>query len=247
MDLLYDAAGQTCWISVKQSETIRYLELNGCEEGAMYRQSDDPVFRYLWFHHCSRLAAQARRLLVLGAGAFTAPKCLALNHSEARIDVVDMEPDLEHVARRFFRLDRPYYARIAFHGLLAEAFLKSAAPPYDFVFDDLFDGFQHVPDQSRTRAHFEQARSLLGGDAIFVKNVIWSSNSAHARAACEEAQQTLADVFRHHLVLALGKPDLGHNRLLIGSTGQVPLQWKAMKALFKGSVPAHVLETAEAL
>lgn len=247
MQILHDAAGRTCWITVNETDATRFLELDGCEEGAMDRHTDCPVFQYLWFHQCSRLAARPRRLLVLGAGAFTAPKCLALAYPEATIDAVDIEPELEPVARQYFRLAEPAFARVAFHGTSAEEFLRQAAPPYDFVFDDLFDGFQHVPDAGRTREHFRQVRRVLGDDAVLLKNVIWNPHVTRTRAACEETQAALEEVFPHSLTLALGKPKRGHNRLLLGITGAAPLDWPAVRKRLKGHVPSMLLENVIAL
>ena len=48
MRTLHEAAGEDCWITVRESEMTRYLDLDGCEEGAMFLESEDPVFRYLW-------------------------------------------------------------------------------------------------------------------------------------------------------------------------------------------------------
>src|SRR4029077_1214413 len=117
--------------------------------------SEDPVFNYLWFHRAGRLVGEVRRALVLGAGAFTAAKCLALEHPDAEIHAVDVETQLEPVARQFFRLDQPAFSRITFHGASAEAYLATRPGPFDFVFDDLFDGFQHVPRVSRVPEHFQ--------------------------------------------------------------------------------------------
>ena len=123
MTVLYDAAGQQCWITVTEEFSTRSLLLDGCEEGAMRLDSEEPVFAYLWFHKCSHLApsprpllrgergrgeggSPIRRALVLGAGAFTAAKCLALDYPQADIDVVDLEPALEPVARRHLCQER---------------------------------------------------------------------------------------------------------------------------------------------
>src|SRR5947209_3491679 len=112
---LYDAAGKTCWITVTEEYSARTLHLDGCEEGAMRLDSEEPVFAYLWFHKCSHLAkGPVRKALVLGAGAFTAAKCLALDYPAADIDAVDLEADLEQIARKFFRLDQPQFSRVRF-------------------------------------------------------------------------------------------------------------------------------------
>ncbi len=172
------------WITVTQENGTRYLYLDGCEEGAMALDSEAPVFHYLWFHKLSHLIGlPLRRALVLGAGAFTAAKCLAIDYPDAVIDAVDEEPELEAIARRFFRLDQPQFGRIRFHPVPAEEFLAGPAGPYEFIFDDLFDGDQHVPIAGRGEDHVARLRSVLA-NGVCVKNLIWSPRSADSRAAC---------------------------------------------------------------
>jgi len=168
MATIYDAAGKTCWITVTEEHSTRTLLLDGCEEGAMNLYSEEPIFAYLWFHKCSHLAESSiRKALVLGVGAFTAAKCLAMDYPNADIDAVDLEPDLEIVAHKFFRMDKPGFSRIRFHGMPAEEFLKTArSEAYNFIFDDLFDGFQHVPDEALSPDHLRQLRSGLAPAAF---------------------------------------------------------------------------------
>ena len=111
----------------------------------------------------------------------------------------------------------------------------------DRIPDDLW------PDESRTHEHFRQVRRVLGDDAVFVKNVIWSTQAAQTRTACEEAQAALAEVFPQHLTLALGKPSRGHNRLLIGATGRTPLTWPEVRERLAEKVPSLLLENVQAL
>ncbi len=221
MTTLYDAAGQTCWITVTEEYSTRSLLLDGCEEGAMNLASEEPVFGYLWFHKCSHLVnGPIQKALVLGAGAFTAAKCLALDHPQATIDAVDVEPDLEKVGRQFFRLDHPEFARIRFHGLAAEEFLKTVQPEsYDFIFDDLFDGFQHVPESARSADHLPHLRSALRSGGVCNKNVIWDPHSASSRSACAEIEGRWQEVLPNCLVLAMGESTRGHNFLLLGCKG----------------------------
>ena len=241
---LYDSAGKTCWITVTEEYSTRYLLLDGCEEGAMRLDSEEPVFAYLWFHKCSHLARSAvQKALVLGAGAFTAAKCLALDYPAADIDAVDLEPDLERIARQFFRLDQVEFSRIRFHGMPAEAFLRAVQPgSYDFIFDDLFDGFQHVPEGALSDDHLRRLRAALAPGGICVKNMIWDPFSANARAACTELRECWKEVWADHLVLAMGKPEKGHNFLLCGSKEGDNLAWPVVNEKLNGAgIPAPIL------
>ena len=207
-------------------------------------QSEDPVFHYLWFHRLSVLVPRVNRALVLGAGAFTAAKCLALDYPQARIETVDVEAQLELIARQHFRLDRPEFARVHFHGMTAESFLAPGPLPFDFVFDDLFDGFQHVPRSSRVPEHFRSLRAVVAEGGVCVKNLIWDPHSADTRAACDQAFAALAEAFPYCRALCLGPDYRGHNRLLIGATAAV--DWdELIPRLMKAGVPEAVVKGAE--
>jgi spermidine synthase len=216
-DLVFELNGKHKRITVTEATGIRYLHLDECEEGAMALSDERPVFHYLWGYKLSGLAKpDIHRALVLGAGAFTAAKCLALDHPRAVIDTVDREPELEAVARRFFRLGDAAFRNIRFFGEPAESFLSKDHDPYDFVFDDLFDGYQHVSIGSDTWEHVHRLKEITHPGAICIKNVIWSSMNSKTRRACEELWLKWKAAFAHTSTLAFGPIDQGHNRLLIG-------------------------------
>jgi spermidine synthase len=240
---LHDAAGGQAWITVTEDNGCRYLYLDGCEEGAMSLASHAPVFHYLWFHKFSHLAlSPVRHALVLGAGAFTAPKCLALDHPLAIIDAVDCEPLLGEMGVRYFGLDRSCFARVRFHGTQAEDYLAGPCPRYEFIFDDLFDGFQHVPTAGRGQEHADRLQSVLAEGGIVVKNLIWDSRRADSRSACEEAWQAW-QAFPSAMQLVLGEPDTGHNRILIAQNAPCRWDWSEIRSrLAAAGVPVTILD-----
>jgi spermidine synthase len=243
MNVLHDAPGSCRWITVREAGSTRYLELDGCEEGAMDLHGEEPVFQYLWLYRLSSLAKTVRRALVLGAGAFTAAKCLALAHPGADIEAVDVEAELGTIARQFFRLDQPEFSRVHFHGITAEKYLAASPEPFDFIFDDLFAGFAHVPEASRTREYFQQLHRAVAAGGVCVKNVIWDPHSADARSACAEAFAAMKATFADCGILCLGPEHRGHNRLLIGATEPVP--WaELIPRLGAAGVPETVMAAA---
>lgn len=243
MAVLHDARGRKRWVTVTEQGTARFLLLDGCEEGAMGLGSDEPVFDYLWFHKLSCLAGRPpRRVLVLGAGAFSTAKSLALDYPKAHVDVVDPEPTLHEVGRRFFRLDRGEFAHIAFHADGAEGFLARTRGAYEFIHDDTFDGFQHTPEKCRGRNYFRRIRGALGEGGLCVKNMIWDPRTSDTHTACAEAVAALRETFSNHAVLSLGDPERGHNVLLVGLTAPEGFDWDQVRArLAAAGVPDGVL------
>jgi spermidine synthase len=246
MRVLYDAPGTHGWITINEEHGTRSLLLNGCEEGAMALATDEPVFNYAWLHKCSWLIGRPlRRALVLGAGAFSVPKCLAIDFPSAEIDAVDAEGELAAIARRFFRLDLPAFGRIYFHGCLAETFLADRPAPYDFIYDDLFDGFQHVPLMGRSAEHVHRLHDALAGGGICLKNLIWNPLIADTRSACTEVMDAWRATFPEHAAIVLGDPDGGHNLLLLGAATSFAFDWtQTRQSLVAAGVPGRVLEHA---
>jgi hypothetical protein len=152
------------------------------------------------------------------------------------VDVVDEEPDLLEVGRRFFGLDRVEFAGICFHGQTAERFLeKGVSEAYDFIFDDLFDGFQHVPAAGRGLQHIRLLRAALSNGGIGIKNLIWTPLKADTRAACMESREAFNAVFGTAITVALGDVSAGHNRILIGSASPDEFDWPTIHARLRES------------
>jgi spermidine synthase len=245
MTTLLECVGAHCRITVTEEGGVRYLYLDGCEEGAMFVDSEDPVFNYLWFHKASQLARPVRRALVLGAGAFTAAKCLAIDHGDAAIDVVDLEPELLSVGRQFFNLAAPRYRSVSFIGERAEIALPRLAPSYDFIFDDLFDGFEHVPEATRGAAHVCRLGELLADDGIAIKNLIWDRKNPDTVDACSRMADAWRPRFAWSMEVLLGHPGSGHNRILLGAKKPRGYDWAALSDLLLGlGIPRMVISSA---
>jgi len=245
MTTLLECVGVHCRITVTEEGGVRYLYLDGCEEGAMFVDSEDPVFNYLWFHKAAQLARPVHRALVLGAGAFTAAKCLAIDHVDAAIDVVDREPELLAAGRQFFELADPRYERLRFIGEAAEVALPRLTPSYDFIFDDLFDGFEHVPEATRGAAHTARLAELLSAGGIAIKNLIWDRKNPDTVAACISMADAWRPQFAWSMEVLLGHPGSGHNRILLGAKKPRHYDWATLAdLLLRNGVPTMVISSA---
>jgi len=245
MTTLLERAGTNCRITVTEERGVRYLYLDGCEEGAMFVDSEEPVFNYLWFHKASHLARLVRRALVLGAGAFTAAKCLAIDYAEAVIDVIDIEPELLSAGRQFFHLEEPRYRGIKFIGEPVETALPRLTHSYDFIFDDLFDGFEHVPEATQGAIHAGRLAALLADGGIAIKNLIWDKKNPDTVDACSRMADTWRRQFAWSIEVLLGHPGSGHNRILLGAKEPREYAWRTLGDLLLGyGVPSMVIGAA---
>lgn len=78
----------------------------------------------------------AKRLLLLGGGAFTLPKALVAKFPQLSIDVVELDGGLQEIAKRYFGLIPS--ERLCIHTGDAIRFLASTEDKYDLVLIDVF-------------------------------------------------------------------------------------------------------------
>lgn len=141
-------------------ERIRVLEVAGTYQSATYLDDRwaDLVFPYhkafehlfdAWVHD-----SEPRELVILGGGGYAIPKHLVAHHPEVtRIDVVEIDPAIERIARAHFfvnRLEERFGAESS--GLLnlhvADAYdwLEENTHCYDAIINDCFFGL--APEES---------------------------------------------------------------------------------------------------
>src|SRR5262249_52123437 len=147
--------------------------------------------------------------------------------------------------RQFFRLEEPLYQNVLFIGEPVETALPRLAASYDFIFDDLFDGFEHVPEATRGAAHAARLAELLADGGIAIKNLIWDRKNPDTVDACSRMADTWRRQFAWSMEVLLGHPGSGHNRILLGAKKPQAYDWQTLADLLKAAgVPSIVINSA---
>lgn len=117
--------------------------------------------------------AEPKRILIVGLGGGTVPGFLHKHYPQATIDVVDIDPDVVHVAKRYFgfRDDATMHAHVAD----GRRFIEECRDPYDLIFLDAF-GSDNIPYHLATREFLQAVRRALSPGGVAVGNV-WSRTS----------------------------------------------------------------------
>ncbi len=128
------------------------------------------------------------RVLIVGLGGGTIPGFLHKHYPETTIDVVDIDPGVVEVAKKFFgfREDATMHAHVAD----GRRFIEECRDPYDIIFLDAF-GSDNIPRQLTTREFLEAVRRALKPKGIAVGNV-WSRGS---NPLYDSMVRTYQDVF----------------------------------------------------
>jgi len=157
----------------------RLLYLDSTMEGAQTIATGELLFPY---QHYWRLAEvfcpQLDRAAFLGAGAFGMPEELSTRFPQAEVSVVEIDPEVIEVGRKFFRLDQ--FPRL--HAVAADArrFLHTSPERFDLVFGDAYNGVQFVPPHLVTREFFGEVRARLKPEGVFVMNLIGAAQGDHS-------------------------------------------------------------------
>lgn len=119
------------------------------------------------------LVERPRRVLIVGLGGGTVPGFLHKHYPETTIDVVEIDPDVVDVAKKFFgfREDDTLHAYVKD----GRQFIEECRDPYDIIFLDAF-GSENIPYHLATREFLQAVRRALTPKGIAVGNV-WSRYS----------------------------------------------------------------------
>jgi len=140
-------------------------------QSAMFLDSDELVFEYSKFY---RLAEHFKenigRSLVIGGAAYSYPKEYLKKYPAAYIDVVEIDPALTDLARKYFRLrDNP---KLNIYHEDGRVFIDTTKNRYDAIFMDAFNSSFYVPYQLTTREAVNGVHRLLADDGIVIVNLI---------------------------------------------------------------------------
>lgn len=114
-------------------------------------------------------SVHARRILLIGGGAYTLPGALLVRFPDLYIDVVEIDPGLKEIAERFFGLVPSERLRI-FHED-GRTYMERNSTPYDVV---LIDAFSHaeIPAGLTAEAAAAQVARNLSSEGIAAINII---------------------------------------------------------------------------
>lgn len=178
------------WIEVYETtddagDAIRVMDSEGAFQSATYlgEARYGLAFDYHRAYNALFEALEPRRVLMLGGGGYAYPKHVVRTHPGVHVDVVEIDPAIEAIARRSFFIDelvgwleaRGEADRLGLFVADAREFVErqnaEGAEPYDAVVNDCFRGRSPV----MTLASVEAVRAIkarLAPGGLYLTNVI---------------------------------------------------------------------------
>jgi len=116
-----------------------------------------------------------KRLLIVGLGGGSIPTALAEVLPDAQIDVVEIDPAVTRVAKRYFGFkDGPKMRVIEMDGRVYVKRAIREGTKYDAILLDAFD-HEYIPEHLLTKEFLEEVKSLLTPQGVLVGNTFSSS------------------------------------------------------------------------
>jgi len=129
----------------------------------------------------------ATRVLFIGGGGFSGPKYFMQYYPNVSVDVVEIDPQVVEVARKYFFLDTSN-PKIKIHTEDARKFLFNYEGKYDIIILDAFSK-DYVPFHLMTMEFYSLLFDKLTDDGVVISNHIGSPND----------KQSTSDLYRANL------------------------------------------------
>ncbi|MDR7436329.1 MAG: fused MFS/spermidine synthase [Armatimonadota bacterium] len=180
-------------ITVTDEGGIRYLKLdNYWQSGLDLSNPRRTVFPYADYMHLPVLfAPHARRVLMVGLGGGTVPTRYYEDYPGMTIDVVEIDPAVIQVARRYFAV--PAGGRLRLLAQDGRLFVARSAERYDIILLDAYL-IDTIPFHLATREFFALARARLRPGGVLASNVIGALGGPRS-GLFRAVYRTLAEVF----------------------------------------------------
>jgi len=196
--------------------------------GWMYEDSDEHVVGYTKYYGLYKLfAPEAKDILAIGGGGYVVPKSYYNDIPDATIDVVEIEPTLFDLGKRYFRV--PTSDRLRNHVTDGRRFLKGSEKQYDVIYSDAYFSFATVPHHLATKEFFELAKSKLNDGGVFIGNFFGDLNQ-RPDSLIYTAMKTFSSVFENNYYFAALSPGatFPQNVIFVGYNGNRKFDFKAM-------------------
>ena len=218
---MYEQTSAYHRITVEDVGPLRILRFERNRQSTMYLDAPfDTDFEYpAYLHLTLAIMPDATDTLVIGLGGASVVKRMWRDYPWMHLDVVELDPLIVDVARRFFAL--PDDARISVTVGDGRRFLEDGGKEYDIVIVDAFDD-DHVPVPLATEQFLRAARLRLSEGGAIVYNFIGTLTGDRSKPF-RSLYRTLANTFRRVWVFRVneGVEAEGDNLILVATDAPV--------------------------
>ena len=140
-------------------------------QSAIFLDSDELVLDYARYYHLLRhFKPDFQNTLLIGGAGYTFPRDYLSKYPNAKIEVVEIDPQMTEIARRYFRLKDDPRLKIT-HQDGRVHLNQTESNQYDVVLMDAFSSLFTVPFQLTTIEAGTQISRVLKDDGVVIFNL----------------------------------------------------------------------------
>lgn len=212
---------------------VRVMDVDGSLQSATYTDDGwcDPVFEYYVLYDLMYLCPiDVREVLMLGGAGYGYPKYLVNTTRTTSITVVEKDPEVTRLARRYFyldRLERTYHAQECGQLKLVQDdalnYLRHTSRRYDAILNDCFCAGR--PEVSlATPDALRLVHERLNPQGAYLSNVVCALEGHRAKPLGDFVERLHA-VFAHVYAVSTHRnpSDLDDNIMVVASDAELDL------------------------
>jgi len=195
---IYDATDQST------GKPIKFMRINNESSSAMFTGSDELVFPYTRAYRLlEHYIPDPKSILILGGAGYSFPKFCLARYPGAKVDVVEIDPELTELAREHFKLkDDP---RLKIFHEDARTFINRGEGKYDVIIGDAYKSLYTIPWHLTTVEAAIKAYNMLNDGGCLLQNII-SPITGDGSAFLKAELATFRTVFPYVYVFAVTEP-----------------------------------------
>lgn len=182
----------------------RFFRQDKSSSGAMFLDSNELVYDYTKYYKLYKLFKPTiKTALVLGGGAYSVPKALLNENKNIKVDVVEIEPSLFDLTKKYFRLREN--ARLQNYTEDGRRFLQHTNKKYDLIFSDVYYSLYSIPSHFTSKEFFQIAENKLNSQGVFMANFIGNLSRKKDSLLLSEIK-TFRSIFSNSYFFAVSSP-----------------------------------------
>lgn len=220
IDTLYNRV----WIYNVQDQTtgkpVKIMGINNENQSSMFVNSDELVNEYTKYYHLAKhFCPDFKKTLMFGGAGYSYPKDFLSKYPDATIDVVEIDPGVTELAKKYFKLrENP---RLTIYHEDGRVYLNRTGQKYDVIFGDAFASRNALPYQLTTREAVRREYEILNGGGGVILNIISSVEGEKGKFLRAE-YATYKSVFEQVYLFGVRGPEDGNlvqNIMLVALKG----------------------------
>lgn len=223
------------------NELFRQLFLDTTSEGAQVSNSNYLPIEYQQYWRLSKILLDTiDNSLFIGGGAFGMPIFLSKEYPDAKIDVIEIDPEVILVGKKFFYIGK--FQNIKCVSGDARNYLLNTTKKYDFIFGDAYNGIKNIPFHLVSYEFFKLIRHRMSQNGVYLMNIISSIEGSNS-SLFKSLYKTLSKVFPYIKVYTVSLNDKFMTQNLIIAASPKALNYQSLTLKPNDKILKKIIET----